>query len=55
LSAYQPGDKTEFDVAADAPEPPKPDPVAHPLLKPGVASQTQKRSLFVITKKTSDH
>lgn len=53
LSDYQVGDKTELEIGPDAPDAPKAEPVARPLLKAGIASQGQKRSLYVIAKKSS--
>jgi hypothetical protein len=53
MSAYVQADKTEFEVAEAAPEPEKAQPSAHSLAKPTVASQGQKRGLFVVTKKSN--
>lgn len=53
LSEYVQADKTEFEVGDPETEPEKRAPSAHALAKPTVASQGQKRGLFVVTKKSN--
>lgn len=53
MSAYVQADKTEFEVGDSAEPPQKGEPSAHPIAKPTVASQGQKRGLFVVTKKSN--